>query len=175
MTMQKVGIFLIFQIILILHQLLEMVVHQTKVIKDLFLSTRSDFLQIFQNLFLLECQFISLFLKLKLSKSFSKNHITQRVCLIVIGTWNSMLSKGNKVRAIVTDFLKALDTLNLTLCLCTLKAYGFDTSALNKIQSYFSNTNQIIKVGDKFIKWQKLSTGVKQGHILGHLFFNTFY
>ena len=37
-----------------------------------------------------------------------------------------------------------------------MKAYVFDENALIFIQSYFSNGHQIIKVGDKFSKWQSI-------------------
>ena len=46
----------------------------------------------------------------------------------MIETWLSMVSKVNKVGAIVMDLSKAFDTLNHNLLLCRLKAYGFDTN-----------------------------------------------
>ena len=51
--------------------------------------------------------------------------------------WCAMLNKGNKVGTIVIDPSKALDTLNHDLILYNLKAYGFDTNALNFIQAIF--------------------------------------
>ena len=56
-----------------------------------------------------------------------KNHNTQHAFL------KMMLNKGNKVGAIAMDLSKAFNKLY------KLKAYGFDTSALTFIQSYFSN------------------------------------
>ena len=94
--------------------------------------------------------------------------------LKTIGTWDSMLNKGDKVRAIVIIFSKVFDTLNHSL-LCKLKAYGFDTNALTFIQSYWSNRHQIINVGDRFSKWQKISTGVPQGSILWPTIFQHFF
>ena len=73
------------------------------------------------------------------------------------------------------DLSKEVDTLNHDL-LRKIKAYGFDTNALTLIQRYFSNRHQIImKIDDKFSKWQKVSTGVQQASILDLLFLNTFY
>ena len=98
----------------------------------------------------------------KLSKDltgFHKNHNTQQAFLKIIETWRSMLNKNNKTGAIVRDLSKEFDTLNHNLLLCKLKAYDLDTHALTFIQSYLSNKHQRIKVGDKFSKLQKISTG----------------
>ena len=102
-------------------------------------------------------------------------YITKHALLKMIGAWVYMLNKGNEVGAIVMDFPKAFETLDQNL-LSKIEAYGFDTNALTLIQSYFSNRHQImIKIGDKFSKWKKVSTGVPQVSILGPLYFNTFY
>ena len=112
-------------------------------------------------------------MKPKLSKSlagFRKNNITQHALLKMISAWDYMLNKENKVGAIVLDFPKVFDTLSHNF-LCKVKAYGFDTNTLTLIQSYFSNRHQIIiKMGDEFSKWQKISTGVPQVSILGSIF-----
>ena len=55
----------------------------------------------------------------------------------MIGTWGSMLNKGNKAEPIVIDFSKAFDTLNHNVLLFKLKAYGFNTNTSTFIQSYF--------------------------------------
>ena len=92
----------------------------------------------------------------------------------MIETWCSMLHKSYKVRTIVMDLSNAFDTLNHNLLLFKLKTYGFDTNALTFIQSYFSNKHQRTNIGDKFSKWQKISTGVPQGSILRPLLSNIF-
>ena len=83
-----------------------------------------------------------------------------------------MLNIGNKVGEIIMDLSKVFDTLDHNLLICKLKAYAFNKNVLTFIQSYFTNSHQRRKVGDKFSKWRKISTGVTQGSILGLLIFN---
>ena len=111
----------------------------------------------------------------KLSKcltGFRGKHNTQHALLKMIETWRAMLNKSNKVGAIIMDLSKAFDTLNHILLLC--KAYGFNKNTLTIIQSYFTNRHQRTKVGGKFSKWQKISTGVPQGSIFSPFLFKTF-
>ena len=108
-------------------------------------------------------------MKPKLSKStagFCKNYIIQHILLKMIGTWDYMLNKANKVGAVVMDFSNACDTLNHNL-LCETIAHGFDTNALTLIQSFVSNKYQT--------KVVEISTGVPQCSILGPLFLSTLY
>ena len=92
----------------------------------------------------------------------------------MVQTWRAMLSNGNKIGTTLIDLSKAFDTLNHDFLLCKLIAHGINKNPLTFIQSYFTNRNQLRKVGDKFSKWQRISTGVPQGSILGTLFFNIF-
>ena len=92
----------------------------------------------------------------------------------MIGIWPAMLSKGNKVGAIIMDLSKAFVTLSHNFLSCKLKASSFNKNVLSFIQRYFTNRHQRAKLGDKFSKWQKISTDVLQGSILDPLFFNIF-
>ena len=85
----------------------------------------------------------------------------------------ALYAKQNKVRAIVIDLSKAFDTLSHTLLLCKLQVYGLHTNALTFIKSYFFNRHRT-KLGDKFSRWQKISTNMPLGSILGPLLFKIF-
>ena len=53
-----------------------------------------------------------------------------------------------------------------------MEACGFYKKSLSFIESYFTNRKQRTKIGDSFIKYQGIITGVPQDSILGPLFFN---
>ena len=72
------------------------------------------------------------------------------------------------------DLSKAFDTLNHDLLIAKLGAYGFEKDALRYIKSYLKNRKQRVRVNKTFIEWERITTGVPQGSILGPLPLNIF-
>ena len=72
------------------------------------------------------------------------------------------------------DFSKAFDTMNHSLLLAKLEAYGFSMISLKLMQSYLCNRFQRTSVNASFSDWKEIEAGVPQGSILGPLLFNTF-
>ena len=52
-------------------------------------------------------------------------------------TWKKQLDKGEKIGVILMDLSKAFDTINHSLLLAKLDAYGFSRTSLKLMQNYF--------------------------------------
>ena len=72
------------------------------------------------------------------------------------------------------DRSKAFDTINHSLLLAKLEAYGFSMISLKLMQSYLCNRFQRTSVNASFSDWKEIETGVPQASILGPLLFNIF-
>ena len=105
---------------------------------------------------------------------FRKNHNSQYSLLKMIEVWKKNLDKGNEIAVILMDLSKAFDTINHSLLLAKLEAYGFSMTSLKLMQSYLCNRFQRTSVNASFSDWKEIETGVPQGSILGSLLFNIF-
>ena len=61
------------------------------------------------------------------------------------------------------DLSKKFDTLDHSLLLTKLSAYGFDNNSLSFVRSYLTNRIQRCKIENHFSNWREITTGVPQG------------
>ena len=105
---------------------------------------------------------------------FRKNRNAQYSLSKMIENWKKQLDNGEKVGVIFMDLSKAFDTINHSLLLAKLKAYGFSNQVLSWLQSYLCNRFQTSIIKGSVSMWNEVITGAPQGSILGSLLFNIF-
>ena len=93
----------------------------------------------------------------------------------MIEKWKRALDPNMKVGAIFMDLSKAFDTLNHTLLLTKLKAYGLQPTALKQMEKFLTGRFQRTKVSNSYSSWSELIASVSQGSILGQPLFNIFF
>ena len=117
-------------------------------------------------------------MKDKLSKQltgFRKNLSAQHCLSCMLEIWNKVSDKRGYISAIFMDLSKAFDKLNHDLLIAKLGVYGFETDALRYMKSYLTNRKQRIRLNKTFSEWERITTSVQQGSILGPQLLNEIF
>ena len=103
-----------------------------------------------------------------------ENCNAQYSLLKMIETWKKHLDKGEKIGVILMELSKAFDTINHSLLLAKLDAYGFSRTSLKLMQNYLCNRQQRISINGTFSDCNQVTVGVPQCSILIPPLFNIF-
>ena len=107
----------------------------------------------------------------KSQSGFRSIHSTVTALLEATDSWAFDLDRGNVNAVVFLDLKKAFDTVDHTILLSKLNAYGIQQNAYNWFKSYLENRTQIWSFSGSLSKTCSLKCGIPQGTILGLLLF----
>ena len=104
---------------------------------------------------------------------FRSLHSTATALLEATDNWAFNIDKGHVNAVIFLDLKKAFDTVDHSILLSKLKAYGVGSNSSNWFKSYLDNRTQKYFVNGSLSDSQvePLTCGIPQGTILGPLLF----
>lgn len=106
--------------------------------------------KVFEGIFYKE---INSFMTIKFSHflwGFRKNHYLEYSLLKVTEIWEKHLNKGNRIGVIWMELSKPIKTINYSLLLTRLEAYGFSTDFLILIPNYLILKQNSSKASSSF-------------------------
>ena len=102
---------------------------------------------------------------------FCSGHSTQDVLLWVTEDWKLALDADDLVGIMFIDLSKAFDSIDHSLLIAKLFAYGFDRISLQWFTNYSSNRQQRVILDHVYSDWSIVMRAVPQGSVLGPLLF----
>ena len=90
----------------------------------------------------------------------------------LIEKWKTNLDNNFVVGPVLMNLSKAFDSIPDYLLIAKLAAYGFEEKILLYIYSYLENRKQCANINNMTGNFQKITSGVPQGSIVGPILFN---
>lgn len=102
---------------------------------------------------------------------FRKKSGTDAAAIEVVSSIQKELNLGRKATAVFMDLEKAFDTVQHDILLEILHRYGIRGKANDLIKNYLTNRLQYVRIQGSISTGARISQGVVQGSIIGHLLF----
>ena len=107
----------------------------------------------------------------KLQFDFRKKYSTSHAIISIVERINTALNAGKHVAGVFLDFRKAYDTVNHSILLKKMHAYGIRGNILDWFKKYLNNREQFTSINKTHSDKKNISCGIPQGSVLGPLLF----
>ena len=102
---------------------------------------------------------------------FQKGKSTEHAILDLHSNIIKAIEKKEKTCLIFLDFAKAFDTINHEILIKKLGHFGIRNTQLKSFDSYLTDRQQCVKIGENTSDYKTVKCGVPQGSVLGPLLF----
>ena len=107
----------------------------------------------------------------KFQFGFQKKYSTSHAIIFIVERINTALNAGKHVADVFLDFRKAYDTVNHSILLKKMHAYGICGNILDWFKNYLNNREQFTSINNTHSDKKNISCGIPQGSVLGPLLF----